>query len=124
MRTKANSRNAAGFNFAELLARVENDHDLLQELVSIFRDEFPRHVEDLRDAITKQDTARVLSVSHALKGMLTNLAAMGAAEAAFVIEKLARQGDKTSLGKAFAEFEQRVQGLLAEMEARLTEVRP
>jgi two-component system, sensor histidine kinase and response regulator len=120
----ASSSKAAGFNLSELLARVENDRELLQELVSIFKNEFPRQLQDLRDAIVRQDTARVASLSHALKGMLTNLAVMGAADGAFIIEKLARQGDQAALGSAFADFERQVQGLLPEMEACLTEVRP
>jgi len=122
MSTKLNSCSTSGFNLPELLARVENDRGLLRELVSIFKDEFPRHFADLRDAIARQDTVRVANVSHALKGMLTNLAVAGAANGAFTIEKLARQGDTASFAKAFAELEQQVQGLLPEMEARINEV--
>ena len=124
MSTEKSFGSASGFNFPELLARVENDREILQELVSIFKKEFPAQLQDLRAAIVHQDTARVANLSHALKGMLTNLAVTGAANGAFTIEKLARQGDKASLGKAFADFEQQVRGLLPEMEACLTEVRP
>jgi|SRR3989440_884608 len=119
----SNSPRASGFNFPELLARVENDRELLRELVSIFKDEFPRQCNDLREAIAHQNTARVANVSHALKGMLTNLAVTDAAKGAFAIENLARQGETASFAKAFAEFEQQSQGLLQEMEACLNEVR-
>jgi HPt (histidine-containing phosphotransfer) domain-containing protein len=118
-----NSCSASGFSLSELLERVENDRELLHELVSIFKTEFPRQIEDLRDAIAHQDIARVATLSHALKGMLTNLAVKGAAKGAFALERLARQGDAASLPKAFTEFERQVQGLLPEMEACLAEAR-
>ena len=117
------SFSASGFSISELLERVENDRELLHELVSIFKTEFPRQIEDLRDAVARQDIARVVTLSHALKGMLTNLAVNGAAKGAFALEKLARQGDAASLPQAFTEFERQVQGLLPEMEACLAEAR-
>ena len=118
-----NSCSAAGFSLSELLERVEDDRELLYELVSIFKTEFPRQLEELRDAVARQEVARVVSLSHALKGMLTNLAVKGAAKGAFALEMLARQGDPSLLPKAFADFERQVQGLLPEMEACLAEAR-
>ena len=38
-------------NEAELLARVDNDAELLRELIAIFKIEFPRHLSELREAI-------------------------------------------------------------------------
>ena len=39
------------FDPEELLARVENDHELLQDLLVIFKEEFPGHLQALREAV-------------------------------------------------------------------------
>src|SRR3954462_9975996 len=65
VKANKNIRGTAGFNFSELLARVENDRGLLRELVTIFKDEFPRHLTDLREAVARQDAPRVANASHA-----------------------------------------------------------
>jgi len=35
----------------ELLARVDNDRELLRDLVTIFKEDFPRHLLALQDAV-------------------------------------------------------------------------
>jgi Hpt domain len=72
---KANrSSEAASVNLSELLARVDNDRALLCELLSIFKREFPDHLQALRNAVAGNDADQAARVSHTLKGMLANLA--------------------------------------------------
>ncbi|GAC1631559.1 MAG: response regulator [Candidatus Acidiferrum sp.] len=106
-------------NLPELLARVENDWDLLRELIAIFREDFPRYVSNLRHATEVSDTALVAESAHALKGMLANFSAVGAAHAAAQIEQLAKHGDQTALPAALAEFNRVTEGLVAEVEGLL-----
>jgi HPt (histidine-containing phosphotransfer) domain-containing protein len=107
----------------ELLNRVDNDRELLHDLLTIFKEEFPRHLQALHDAVTSQDMTQTRVVSHTLKGMLSNLAVTGAATAAAQLEQLAHDGAKASLQEAFTAFELQVQGLLPEMETHMAEVR-
>jgi HPt (histidine-containing phosphotransfer) domain-containing protein len=107
----------------ELLNRVDNDRELLHDLLTIFKEEFPRHLQALHDAVTSQDMTQTRVVSHTLKGMLSNLAVTGAATAAAQLEQLADDGAKASLQEAFTAFELQVQGLLPEMETHMAEVR-
>jgi len=107
----------------ELLARVDNDRELLHDLLTIFKEEFPRHLQALRDAVASEDMKQTKIVSHTLKGMLSNLAVTGAATAAAQLEQLACGGAKASLQEAFTAFELEVQGLLPEMETHMAEVR-
>ena len=109
-------------NMEELLKRVEQDRDLLNELLSIFVDEFPRKLEELRDAAAAQNLSRVTVTSHGLKGMLSNLAIARAASCAAQIEQLARDGQGASLRDAIHELEQEVEGLLPEVRAHLAGV--
>jgi CheY-like chemotaxis protein len=111
-------------NMPELLARVGNDRDLLRDLFTIFKDEFPGYLESLQRAVRRKDAAEIASVSHTLKGMLLNLAVPKAAASAAQLEQLGRAGETASLREAFVEFEQDVRGLLPEMEIYMAEARP
>jgi two-component system, sensor histidine kinase and response regulator len=108
-------------NLQELLARVDNDRELLRDLLSIFSEEFPRYLLALQEAVAHEDTGQVAIVSHTLKGMLSNLAVTKAAASAGQLEQQARVGDPSSLKQAFAAFESDVRGLLPEMETYMAE---
>jgi two-component system, sensor histidine kinase and response regulator len=114
----------ASVNLGELLARVDNDRELLCDLLSIFKREFPDQLTSLQTAVAGNDAAQAARVSHTLKGMLANLAVTKAAASASRLERLARAGENSSLGDALAAFEKEVQGLLPEMESYMAETRP
>jgi CheY-like chemotaxis protein/HPt (histidine-containing phosphotransfer) domain-containing protein len=111
-------------NLPELLIRVDNDRELLSDLLSIFKQEFPVYLKSLENAVVRKDVAEIASVSHTLKGMLSNLAVAKASASAARLEQLARVGETISLLDAFAEFERDVHGLLPEMENCMAEARP
>jgi HPt (histidine-containing phosphotransfer) domain-containing protein len=109
-------------NFPELLSRVDDDRELLLDLFAIFKDDFPRHLQALQDAVSRDDMKQIATVSHTLKGMLLNLAVTRAAKGAAQLEELAHSGENISVRNALAAFEMEVQGLLPEMEAYTAEV--
>src|SRR5260370_2749627 len=92
-------RSVAGVNFAELLARVESDRELLRDLLLIFKDDFPRRFQALQEAVSRCDSAQVAAVSHALKGMLATLAATPPAACAAQLEQLRLAKTTSSLPK-------------------------
>jgi len=108
-------------DMAELLTRVDNDLELLRDLVAIFQEDFPRHLDTLRGAVAANDLREVKVASHTLKGMLANLAVSRAATAAARLEQVAGAGSTESVGSALAEFEREVDGLLVEMQVRAEE---
>jgi HPt (histidine-containing phosphotransfer) domain-containing protein len=108
-------------DMAELLTRVDNDLELLRDLVAIFQEDFPRHLDTLRGAVAANDLREVKVASHTLKGMLANLAVSRAATAAAQLEQVAGAGSTESVGSALAEFEREVDGLLVEMQVRAEE---
>jgi hypothetical protein len=61
---------ASSINLPELLSRVDNDRELLLDLLNIFKEEFPRHLQALHDAVALHDMNQTATVSHTLKGML------------------------------------------------------
>ncbi|HLK04599.1 MAG TPA: PAS domain S-box protein [Candidatus Acidoferrum sp.] len=111
---------AGTVNLSELLARVENDWDLLRELAGIFLEDFPRYTANLRQAVSDGNIAQVAEFAHSLKGMLSNFAVGSAAKAASELELLARQEKREELAGGFAKFENATQGLVAEIEGLLT----
>jgi HPt (histidine-containing phosphotransfer) domain-containing protein len=115
--------NESAIDFPELLARVDNDRELLLDLMSIFKEDFPRHVRELAAVVAARDFKKVTVVSHTLKGMLANLAVTRATSAAAKLEQLGREGAAESdIAEAHRAFQREVQGLIPEMEAYMAEV--
>jgi len=111
-------------NVAELLARVDNDAELLRELIAIFKIEFPRHLSALREAVGQGNLKNVQKSAHTLRGMLSNLGTTRAAAAAARLEQLGDSSDGTALKSALALFESEVTGLLPELEACVAKAKP
>jgi two-component system sensor histidine kinase/response regulator len=109
------------FDHQELLARVENDCDLLNDLLKIFKEEFPRQLLSLHKAVKAADGTRVAAAAHTMRGMLSNLAATRAAATAARLEQLARQGETSAFEEAFAAFESDVRELLPQLDACVPE---
>jgi CheY-like chemotaxis protein len=111
----------AVINLQELLDRVDNDRELLLELLSIFKEEFPGNLRNLRAAVTARDLSAVAKLSHTLKGTLSNLAVTAGAASAADLEQAARSGDSARVTAAFTYFEKSVEGLLSGFEACMAE---
>ena len=118
-----NTPDDAAFDFSELLARVDNDQEFLVDLLTIFKEEFPRHLQGLREAIASCDPARIAAAGHTLKGMLSNLSAGHATKLAAQIEELARQGNSRNFADLLLQFETEARRFLPQLESYVTEVR-
>jgi len=77
----------------ELLKRTENDRELMRDLLTIFQEEFRQRHQALREAVESQNATQVVVEAHALKGMLSNLAAVEAATAIAELERLGRNNE-------------------------------
>lgn len=109
-------------NLEELLSRIEDDHDLLRDLLSVFKEEFPRRRLALRDAVAAFDTTRAAAEAHAMKGMLSSLAAREAAKVVSLMESQARNGNTAGLRDSFSTFEKISDELLQHLDSCLAEV--
>jgi|SRR5580658_5914058 two-component system sensor histidine kinase/response regulator len=106
-------------NLPELLIRVDNDRELLCELIEIFKEEFPRLLQELREHIVRGDMKSVEGTAHGLKGMLSGLSAMRAAGVAARIEQMGRDGNSSGLDDAVAQLGQEVERVLPELDASI-----
>jgi CheY-like chemotaxis protein/HPt (histidine-containing phosphotransfer) domain-containing protein len=77
----------------ELLERVGDDHEFLNELVALFREDGPKQLGRIRSAIEKKESAEVLRSAHSMRGTFANLGADPAAEMAAEIEQAGKSGE-------------------------------
>jgi HPt (histidine-containing phosphotransfer) domain-containing protein len=103
-------------DIADLLTRVDDDHELLVELFFIFKSVFPAHLQGLADAINAGDAKKVQTEGHTLKGMLLNLAATRASAVALRLEEMGREKQLGGMKEALAAFQVEVELLLTQME--------
>jgi two-component system, sensor histidine kinase and response regulator len=95
---------------------------LLRDLLLIFKEDFPKNFQALREAVSRADSERVSAVSHTLKGTLSNLSATRAAACAAALEHSGRANDTASFAKALVAFERETLSLIPEMDTYLLEV--
>jgi two-component system, sensor histidine kinase and response regulator len=113
---------SAIIDVTELLARVEDDRQLMRDLLLIFKEEFPRHLQALREAVNSMDGEKVAAEAHVLKGMLSNLAANPAAAAAARLEQLGRNQEVSQFQEAYGSFEKISKELLLQLDTCVAEV--
>jgi HPt (histidine-containing phosphotransfer) domain-containing protein len=112
-----------GVNLPELLLRVENDLDLLDELIGIFKEDFPRLLQLLKESISREDIRNVEVTSHALKGMLSALSVTRAAAIASRLEQMARDGKTEGLTDVLILIEREVANLMPELDTYTSEMK-
>jgi HPt (histidine-containing phosphotransfer) domain-containing protein len=100
----------------DLLARLENDRELLVELSEILKTEYPIQLRSLEQAVSGEDMKTVERTGHALKGMFAALSATRAASAASQLEQIGRKGDKLGLRNALTILESEAAALLIELD--------
>ena len=77
----------------ELLERIGDEREFLAELVNTFRDDFPKQLEVMTNALKDGNAAHLTLAAHSLKGALSNLAAQRAAGLAAGVEGAGKSGD-------------------------------
>jgi len=95
-------------NISELLSRLDNDRELLRELVQLFKEECPRLMKSLQDAVPKEQMKTLETTGHTLKGMLASMSATRAALAASRLQEIGRGGKHSQLKEALAALESEI----------------
>jgi signal transduction histidine kinase/DNA-binding response OmpR family regulator len=71
-----------------MLARLDGDERLLQQVVQVFLDDVPERLTAVRSAIDRRDAENLRRAAHALKGAAANLSAMAVFDAAQTLERM------------------------------------
>lgn len=101
------------FDRAVALSRVGGDVELLKEIAILFLDDYPKSLNELREAVESGDARRIERSAHGLKGSVSNFGARPAVEAAMQLETMGR-------AQKLAEVEQ----VLHALELALAALRP
>ena len=109
-------------NLPDLLIRVDNDHELLRELLRIFKEEFPCLLQSLQKAAMHGDMKRVEVNAHTVRGMLANVSFARAAASAACVERMGQQCVAQGLPEELARLEQNAFLALAELETFCTKM--
>ncbi|MHB8055607.1 MAG: Hpt domain-containing protein [Candidatus Aminicenantales bacterium] len=96
-------------NRAEALERVGDDESFLEELLTIYQEEFAEKSPVLAEALAKADAKAIREIGHYIKGASANLSLPGLQAASWTIEK---SGAENKIDDAKAAY----QMLLAEYE--------
>jgi two-component system sensor histidine kinase/response regulator len=95
-------------NQEQLLERVDGDFELLGELFTVFVEEFPTQLKEVKDAILTNNAEKLRRSAHRLKGALGNLAAEEAYESAIAMETHAINRKMTAARNLYREFEKQI----------------
>lgn len=96
---------------AEILARFEGDRELFREVAGLFRDDHPKLLSEIRNAVEGLDSEALVRAAHTLKGAVGNFAAKAAFEAAQKLETIGRERDWAAAEQACAELEKEIERL-------------
>jgi two-component system sensor histidine kinase/response regulator len=112
----------SAWNLKELMDRLEGDHELLRELLQMFRTDAEMNMRLATDALLRSDLESAGRAAHTLKGMLRNLAMNGPAEIAAALENAARDKNIQEATAQMPLLEKALNELQPEIETQLTEV--
>ena len=76
----------------DVLDRVQQDKELLNELFDIYQEDFVIKRKALGDAIAAKDIAKIKEVAHSMKGSSGNISAKPLHAACLKLEMLAKEG--------------------------------
>ncbi|MDI6698318.1 MAG: Hpt domain-containing protein [Candidatus Saccharicenans sp.] len=80
-------------NKPEALERIGGDESFLQELLTIYREEFEKKYAELEKAVDQKDFQTIREAGHYLKGASSNLSLPALKEAAWKMETAGASND-------------------------------
>jgi PAS domain S-box-containing protein len=94
-----------------VLAMVEGDLELLQEMVSLFLSESHRLMLEIQESVKSRDPQLLELAAHRLRGSVSNFSVQGAYEAALRLEMMGQEGNLQNAEEAMAELQQAMERL-------------
>ncbi len=105
------------------LEYVGGETALLSEVVRLYRQEGPRLLKEIRDALSCDDAERVQSAAHRLKGSIGTLSGAAASRAAGRLEQHSAEKHLEEARRAFADLEREIERFEIELQS-LAEASP
>jgi len=105
------------FDQAVALSRVGGDAELLKEIAVLFLDDYPKSLEELREAVRSGDAKGVERTAHGLKGSVSNFGARPAVDAALQLETMGRAQKLVEVEQVLHSLELALAALRPELES-------
>jgi two-component system, sensor histidine kinase and response regulator len=109
--------NSVQIELVKILSRLGGDQDLFGDLVTIYREDYPKLLGEVRNAVGERDGVALQRAGHALKGLIGNFQHDNTTNLALKLEKMGRSGEWNGVDEAFAELEVATELLLKSLEA-------
>jgi len=98
------------FDKTAFLERIDNDMNIFNITLELFRDETEIKIKELQEAIKEKNHEKIREHSHTIKGLAATISAKKLKKVAYNIEKAAKNNDmnliKTFINNIYYEFEQ------------------
>ncbi len=101
--------------FAEALARVAGDCELLAAMAAMVAEDAPVVMQELRENVAAKELPKVAATAHKLKGMLSTFDTTGPVLELEELISSARKGQAAEVASLFRAFERRIKSLLDEI---------
>ena len=101
------------YDKAELLDRVGEDEELVQELIELFLEDYPNKITGIEEGLKNADADLVHTSAHGLKGSCGNLSFNSVAEYAKQIESAGKEGNFKEAANSFELLKSELEKLLS-----------
>ena len=110
-------------NLETALAQLDGDHELFNEMIVLFLEEYPQLLAKINQAIVENDPHSLTYSANALRGALSHFHATGAITLALQLEQSGRKGDLSQVTPLLTQLENflpRVASILMSAQGNVT----
>lgn len=100
--------NSARFDLQSALDRFSGDHELLEEAISIFKEEAVKHLEAIQENMNKDELKIISEKAHTLKGECGAVGAVKAQSISLAVEKRATEKNFAEVQELFPLLEKEI----------------
>lgn len=112
---------AAGvFNLQTALVRMGGDETLLRDLAGFYLEDVPPLLQQLRDAIEREDVDEAVRFAHTIKALSANFDAHALCATAQSIERAARAGELESARHSLPELHAGIDAVITALQAEFS----
>jgi CheY-like chemotaxis protein len=102
---------SAVFNERAALSHTGGDRGLLEELIGLFRQDYPGIIRRLQLAVRRSDAEKVRAAAHALKGAIATVGGVQGREAAASLERIAISGEMSRADSSLTTLRHQIEAL-------------
>jgi HPt (histidine-containing phosphotransfer) domain-containing protein len=100
-----------------MITRLGGDEELARQLITLFIQECPRMMEQVRESVQQGTPDLVRRAAHAFKGSVSNFIAEGPTATAYALESIGRDGRTADAAAVLARLEREVEILMSQLRA-------